>query len=59
VAQDELDREAALPLTADNALPETREVASAAILTVGALAMRTEFQETRLKPSSTKSAMIA
>ncbi|RWO63935.1 MAG: hypothetical protein EOS14_01805 [Mesorhizobium sp.] len=29
------------PLTADNALPETREIASSDLLTVKALAMRT------------------
>lgn len=40
-AQMEIDREAALPLTADDALPETRDVASSDILTVEALAMRT------------------
>lgn len=37
----EIDREAALPLTAGDALPETREVDSADVLTVEALAMRT------------------
>jgi hypothetical protein len=30
-----------LPLTADDALPETREIASSDVLTVEALAMRT------------------
>ncbi|CCV13146.1 DUF2934 domain-containing protein [Mesorhizobium sp. STM 4661] len=48
-AKDEMDREAALPLTADdalhltadNALPETGEIASSDVLTVEALAMRT------------------
>jgi hypothetical protein len=40
-AKEEIDREAALPLTADDALPETREIASSDILTVEALAMRT------------------
>jgi hypothetical protein len=40
-AEAEIDREAALPLTADDALPETREIASSDILTVEALAMRT------------------
>ena len=40
-AQMELDREAALPLTADDALPETRAVGSTDVLTVEALAMRT------------------
>ncbi len=39
-AEMEIDREAALPLTADDALPETR-VGSPDILTVEALAMRT------------------
>jgi hypothetical protein len=39
-AKDEIDREAALPLTADDALPETREIASSDVLTVEALAMR-------------------
>ncbi|MBW8907660.1 DUF2934 domain-containing protein [Mesorhizobium sp. RCC_202] len=40
-AEMEIDREAALPLTADDALPETREVASPDVLTVEALAVRT------------------
>jgi hypothetical protein len=40
-AREEIDREAALPLTADDALPETREIASSDVLTVEALAMRT------------------
>lgn len=40
-AQAEIDREAALPLTAGDALPETREIASSDILTVEELAMRT------------------
>ncbi|MDG4884131.1 DUF2934 domain-containing protein [Mesorhizobium sp. WSM4884] len=40
-AEMEIDREAALPLTADDALPETREVDSADVLTVESLAMRT------------------
>jgi hypothetical protein len=39
-AKDEIDRESALPLTADDALPETREIASSDVLTVEALAMR-------------------
>ncbi|UVC18389.1 DUF2934 domain-containing protein [Mesorhizobium onobrychidis] len=33
-AEAEIDREAALPLTAGDALPETREVASSDVLTV-------------------------
>ncbi|MFD1984038.1 DUF2934 domain-containing protein [Mesorhizobium newzealandense] len=37
----EIDREAAQPLTADDALPETSEIASSDILAVEALAMRT------------------
>ncbi|PZV39599.1 DUF2934 domain-containing protein [Mesorhizobium kowhaii] len=37
----EIDREAALPLTAGDALPETSEIASADILTVEELAVRT------------------
>lgn len=37
----EIDREAALPLTADDALPQTREIASADVLTVEELAVRT------------------
>ncbi|MGX9118179.1 DUF2934 domain-containing protein [Mesorhizobium sp. BHbsci] len=40
-AEAEIDREAALPLTAGDALPETREVASSDVLTVEALAVRT------------------
>jgi|GEM_PF-1470366 len=40
-AEMEIDREAALPLTADDALPETRAVGSPDVLTVEALAMRT------------------
>ncbi|AZO00029.1 DUF2934 domain-containing protein [Mesorhizobium sp. M9A.F.Ca.ET.002.03.1.2] len=40
-AEAEIDREAGLPLTADDALPETREIASSDLLTVEALAMRT------------------
>jgi len=40
-AEMEIDREAALPLTADDALPETREADSSDVLTVEALAMRT------------------
>ncbi|TPJ32561.1 DUF2934 domain-containing protein [Mesorhizobium sp. B2-8-3] len=40
-AELEIDREAALPLTAGDALPETREIDSADVLTVEALAMRT------------------
>ncbi|MDX8517430.1 DUF2934 domain-containing protein [Mesorhizobium dulcispinae] len=40
-AEMEIDREAALPLTADDALPETREIASSDVLTVEALSMRT------------------
>ncbi|TIQ32513.1 MAG: DUF2934 domain-containing protein [Mesorhizobium sp.] len=40
-AEMEIDREAALPLTADDALPETREVDSSDVLTVESLAMRT------------------
>ncbi|TGP20354.1 MULTISPECIES: DUF2934 domain-containing protein [unclassified Mesorhizobium] len=40
-AEMEIDREAALPLTADDALPETREIDSADVLTVEALAIRT------------------
>lgn len=37
----EIDREAALPLTADDALPETGEIASSDVLAVEALAVRT------------------
>ena len=40
-AEAEIDREAALPLTADDALPQTREIASADVLTVEELAVRT------------------
>ncbi|AZO24604.1 DUF2934 domain-containing protein [Mesorhizobium sp. M1E.F.Ca.ET.045.02.1.1] len=40
-AEMEIDREAALPLTADDALPETREVSSSDILTAEALATHT------------------
>lgn len=40
-ARAEIDRESALPLTADDALPETREIASADVLTVEELAVRT------------------
>ncbi|WP_192244709.1 DUF2934 domain-containing protein [Mesorhizobium silamurunense] len=40
-AEMEIDREAALPLTADDALPETRGSGSADVLTVEALAERT------------------
>jgi hypothetical protein len=40
-AEMEIDREAALPLTAGDALPETREISSSDVLTVEALAMRT------------------
>ena len=40
-AEAEIDREAALPLTAGDALPRTREIASTDILTVEELAMRT------------------
>ncbi|QND55813.1 DUF2934 domain-containing protein [Mesorhizobium huakuii] len=40
-AEMEIDREAALPLTADDALPQTREIASTDVLEVEALAMRT------------------
>ncbi|WP_137933604.1 DUF2934 domain-containing protein [Mesorhizobium comanense] len=37
----EIDREAALPLTADDALPQTREIAGTDVLAVEDLAMRT------------------
>ncbi|MER8658646.1 DUF2934 domain-containing protein [Mesorhizobium sp. M0847] len=37
----EIDREAALPLAADDALPQTSEMASTAVLTVEELALRT------------------
>lgn len=40
-AEMEIDREAALPLTADDALPETREIASTDVLEVEELAVRT------------------
>ncbi|MER8434301.1 DUF2934 domain-containing protein [Mesorhizobium caraganae] len=40
-AEAETDREAALPLTADDALPQTREIASTDVLTVEELAVRT------------------
>ena len=40
-AEAEIDREAALPLTADDALPQTREIASTDVLEVEELAMRT------------------
>ncbi|CDX21808.1 conserved hypothetical protein [Mesorhizobium sp. ORS 3324] len=40
-AEMEIDREAALPLTADDALPETRDVDGSDPLTVEALAART------------------
>jgi hypothetical protein len=40
-AEAEIDREAALPLTADDALPQTKEIASADVLTVEELAVRT------------------
>ncbi|MER8783357.1 DUF2934 domain-containing protein [Mesorhizobium sp. M1006] len=40
-AEAEVDREAALPLTADDALPETGEIASSDVLVVEALAMHT------------------
>lgn len=40
-AEAEIDREAALPLTADDAPPETGEIASSDVLEVEALAMRT------------------
>ena len=40
-AEMEIDREAALPLTADDALPQTREIASTDVLAVEELAMRT------------------
>ncbi|KAA3447892.1 DUF2934 domain-containing protein [Mesorhizobium sp. SARCC-RB16n] len=39
-AEMEIDREAALPLTADDALPRTREIASTDVLAVEELAMR-------------------
>ena len=40
-AQMEIDRESALPLTGDDALPETREIASTDVLEVEQLAVRT------------------
>ncbi|QND63505.1 DUF2934 domain-containing protein [Mesorhizobium loti] len=40
-AEAEIDREAALPMTADDALPETGEIASSDVLAVEALAVRT------------------
>ena len=40
-AEAEIDREAALPLTADDALSQTREIASTDVLTVEELAVRT------------------
>jgi hypothetical protein len=40
-AEAEINREAALPLTAGDALPETGEIASTDVLEVEALAMRT------------------
>jgi hypothetical protein len=40
-AEAEIDREDALPLIADDALPDTREIASSDVFTVEALAMRT------------------
>ena len=40
-AEAEIDREAALPLTADDALPQTREIASTDVVEVEELAMRT------------------
>ncbi|QKD06340.1 DUF2934 domain-containing protein [Mesorhizobium loti] len=40
-AQMEIDRESALPLTADDALPETSEIASTDVLEVEQLAVRT------------------
>ncbi|TPK71133.1 DUF2934 domain-containing protein [Mesorhizobium sp. B2-4-15] len=40
-AEMEIDREAALPLTAGDALPQTREIASSDVLAVEDLAMRT------------------
>jgi hypothetical protein len=43
--QDEIDREAALPGTADGAFSGTREVASSGVLTVEALAMPTDIAE--------------
>jgi len=40
-AEAEIDRESALPLTADDALPETSEIASSDVLEVEALAVCT------------------
>ncbi|TGT90554.1 MULTISPECIES: DUF2934 domain-containing protein [unclassified Mesorhizobium] len=40
-AEMEIDREAALPLTADDALPQTGEIAGTDVLQVEALAART------------------
>ncbi|TIW88562.1 MAG: DUF2934 domain-containing protein, partial [Mesorhizobium sp.] len=40
-AEAEIDRESALPLTADDTLPETGEIASTDVLEVEALAVRT------------------
>ena len=40
-AEAEIDREAGLPLTADDALPGSGEIASSDLLTVEALAIRT------------------
>ncbi|KRB23467.1 MULTISPECIES: DUF2934 domain-containing protein [Mesorhizobium] len=40
-AEMEIDRESALPLTADDALPQTREIASTDVLEVEQLAVRT------------------
>ncbi|TPK93050.1 DUF2934 domain-containing protein [Mesorhizobium sp. B2-4-12] len=40
-AEMEIDREAARPLTAGDALPQTREIASSDVLAVEDLAMRT------------------
>jgi len=44
-ARAEIDRESALPMTADDALPETREIASADVLTVEELAVRTGISD--------------
>lgn len=48
-AEMEIDREAALPLTADDALPQTGEIAGTDVLTVEELAMRTAYRATRRK----------
>jgi hypothetical protein len=40
-AEMEIDREAALPMTADDALPQTKEIASTDVLAVEELAVRT------------------